>query len=116
MRRVLESTNAAEDQDHIRMTVDCNPQVADRIAFILGHGEDPRRAPVRMVKGLELAGEELLVMPCNTAHQFLPDLLAVTSVPILDLPMQVAREAADLGVRRAGILSTSWHVGHRDVR
>ena len=107
MRCVLEATDAATDQEHIRLIVDSNPQVPDRSDFILAHGPDPRPDLLAMARGLERAGAELLVMPCNTAHYFLTDLQAAVAIPIVDWPVEVARAASALGVRRAGILATS---------
>jgi len=107
MRRVLEITQADSDQEHIRLIVDSNPQVPDRTDFILARGQDPRPALIAMAQGLEGAGADFLVMPCNTAHYFLSDLQASVGVPIVDWPVEVARAASVLGVRRTGVLATT---------
>ncbi len=107
MRRIQDATAAVTDQDHIRMIVDCNPQVPDRTDFILGNGPDPRPFLLNMVRGLERAGAELLVMPCNTAHYFLAELKSAANVPIVDWTLETASAVSLLGVRRAGVLATS---------
>ena len=54
----------------MRLLVDQNPKVPDRQAARAGKGEDPGPAMAAMAKGLEQAGADFLVMPCNMAHAF----------------------------------------------
>ncbi len=75
MRRVIQATPASDDQDHIRMIVDCNPKVPSRMKAILeGTGEDPAPYLVIMAKDLAAWGADFLAIACNTAHLYLgPD-------------------------------------------
>jgi aspartate racemase len=36
----IKNTEAARDQDHLRVIVDNNPTIPERIPALLGHGED----------------------------------------------------------------------------
>lgn len=86
MRRVIRATPARDDADHIRMIVDNNPKVPSRIkALIDGTGEDPGPMLAAMARGLEAAGADFLVIPCNTAHHYLPVIRAAVSIPVLDM-------------------------------
>ena len=38
---IIKNTEAARDQDHLRVIVDNNPKIPERIPAILGQGEDP---------------------------------------------------------------------------
>lgn len=38
---IIKNTEAARDQDHLRVMVDNNPKIPERIPALLGHGEDP---------------------------------------------------------------------------
>ena len=59
------------------------------------------------VKKLSSIGADVLVMPCNTAHYFLPRLQALTSTPFLSMPEAAARAcSARFPGKRAGILAT----------
>lgn len=86
MRRVLKTTVAEDDADHLRLLVDNNPKVPSRIrALIDGTGEDPSPTLVTMARGLVSAGADLLVIPCNTAHWYWPAVQAAVNVPVLDV-------------------------------
>ena len=70
MSSVIAMTPADKDQEHIRMIVDHNPGVPDRQAAVRGDRSAVSRELTRMALGLEAAGADFLVMPCNTAHIF----------------------------------------------
>lgn len=107
MSKVLSMTPAEKDQDHVRMLVDQNPAIPDR--KVKG---DAQRAAVEavlaeMALGLEAAGADFLVMPCNTAHAFLSATLQQTSIPfvhIVNETVQAIREA-EPAARSVGLLA-----------
>lgn len=109
MRRVIRGTPAQDDCDHIRMIVDNNPKVPPRLPAILADGESPAPALASMARGLETAGADFLVMPCNTAHYFLPDIRAGVTIPVLDMiGLAVAKlEQSTTPIRTLGVLCTS---------
>ena len=104
--RVLKATPAAGDQDHLRLIIDNNPWVPDRNAAIAGTGPSAGPALAEMARGLERAGAEFLVMPCNAAHAFQADIEAATSLPFVSLIAETVREAARVapGAKRVAIL------------
>jgi aspartate racemase len=108
MRRIIRSTPAADDADHIRMLVDNNPKVPSRIkALIEGTGDDPGPVLVAMARGLETAGADFLAIACNTAHYYLPLLRAAVSIPILDMiGLTIARVQALGPARQVGLLAS----------
>lgn len=98
MTKVIEATPSAEEADHIRMLVDCNPQVPDRTAAILAGATSPGPVLAGMARGLVSCGAELLAMPCNTAHAFLDDITAAVDVPVLDMIEMTVEAARAVGV------------------
>jgi len=107
MQRVIERTDVADDQDHVPLLVDSNPQVPSRVkALVEGTGADPAPVLVAMARGLEAAGAEALAMPCNTAHHFAPAISAAVGIPFLDMVALSAEHMAGLGARRVGILAS----------
>ena len=66
--KILAATDAARDQDHLHLIVDCNPKVPNRNEAVDGTGPSPAPALVAMARRLEAAGADFLVMACNTAH------------------------------------------------
>jgi aspartate racemase len=99
------ATTASRDQDHLHVLVDSDPAIPDRTAFLLGSGEDPRPAIIRAARRLEEAGATYLVMPCNTANAFAPDVAAAVSVPLLPWIDFAAAAALRLG-GRVGLIAT----------
>lgn len=91
-RKIVESTHAASDRDHIRVYIDSNPRIPDRTAAILSGGEDPVPEMLSALHSLEKCGADCVIMPCNTAHYFLPRLRAETALPILDMPAITAEQ------------------------
>jgi aspartate racemase len=85
-RRLIAATPARDDADHIRVLVDNNPKIPSRIAALIeGGGEDPAPVLIVMAKRLEKQGADFLVIPCNTAHYYLPAIAKAISIPLLDM-------------------------------
>jgi aspartate racemase len=105
MSRVLDLTPAASDQDHLRLIVDNNGGVLDRNAAVGGAGPSPAPVLVAMARGLERAGAEMLVMPCNTAHAFAGAIRAASDLPFVDLIEAASDEAMAHRASRVGVLA-----------
>ncbi|MDH3983122.1 MAG: amino acid racemase, partial [Gammaproteobacteria bacterium] len=68
---------------------------------LLANGEDPGPAMAAMAKGLQDAGADFLVMPCNTAHAFARDIRDAVSIPlisIIDVTVDACRDKGAVGV------------------
>ena len=83
--KIVSMTDADSDRDHIRVIIDSNSSVPDRTEAILHGGEDPVPEMLTSLRNLEKCGAECVVMPCNTAHWFLPRLQSETQLPILNM-------------------------------
>jgi aspartate racemase len=112
MRKVVQLTKAACDQDHIKMLVEQNPQIPDRTANLLAGGEDPTIALLATGKRLEAGGADVIVIPCNTAHAFVEKIQPHLNVPILNMLSEVKTHIQHSlpGVSRVGLLATSGTV------
>ena len=101
MAKVIAATSAETDQDHARMLVDHNPKVPNRQTALLGDGEDPGPALAAMARGLQDAGADFLVIPCNTAHAFADAIRGAVSIPlisIIDVTVDACRDKGAVGV------------------
>jgi aspartate racemase len=110
MQRIIASTPANDDADHIHMLVDNNPKVPSRIkALIEKTGPSPLPVLEAMARRLESQGADFLAMPCNTAHHFYPELASAVEIPVLNImQLAVAHIAAQQpAVRRVGMLASS---------
>lgn len=106
--KIVRATPARRDQDHIRIIVDCNPDIPDRAAALAGRGPDPVPALVATARNLERAGAELLLIACNTAHCYYDAIASTVGVPVLHIMEEVAAaiRARHPRLRRVGLLAT----------
>ena len=105
--KIVSMTMADSDRDHIRVIIDSNSAIPDRTAAILSGGADPVPEMTSALRNLENCGAECIIMPCNTAHRFLPRLQMETNLPILNMPQIAAQRCAALFPgKRAAVLAT----------
>jgi aspartate racemase len=95
-------TPVEQEQDHLRVLVDINPQVPDR------NTPGTLAGPVlaEMAGALRGAGAQVLAMPCNTAHAYASLIQRASGLPLVDLIETGAQAAAASGAARAGVLGT----------
>lgn len=106
-RKIVSLTKASCDNDHIRVYIDSNPAIADRTAAILNGGADPVPEMLSALRNLEKCGADCIIMPCNTAHYFLPRLQVLTDKPFISMLEATARSCAEkFPNKRAAILAT----------
>lgn len=106
MKKIIEHTDAKDDQHHIHIYVDCNVDIPDRTQAILHHGESPVAEIVKSGKKLTEMGADVLVMPCHTGHYFYPEIIRHLDIPMLDITKETAKYLKKKGIKRAGILAT----------
>ncbi|MFE1752415.1 aspartate/glutamate racemase family protein [Streptomyces anandii] len=95
--KLVERTPVTRDQDHLRVAIWADPTVPDRVGPVLGTGgADPYPAMLTGARQLRALGTTLAVMPCHTAHAFLPDLARDSGLRFLDM---VAETVGELGRR-----------------
>lgn len=88
--KIVRTTPASCDQEHLRIIVDSIPQIPDRTAAILGQGEDPGPILEAAARRLEAWGAELIVIPCNTAHYYHDRVTAAVRIPVLNIMDETA--------------------------
>lgn len=84
-RKIIDSTDADKDQQHLHIIIDNNTKIPDRTAYILGKGEDPRPELVRSMVKLETMGADYIAIPCNTAHYFYDDIVKYSKTKLLNM-------------------------------
>jgi len=110
--RVVRATPVTCDQDHLRILIDNNPLLPDRTAAIASG----QTAPVveglaAMAQGLVQAGAQVLAVPCNTAHYFLPQIQDAVDALVVDMIAEACVEMAQAGAKCVGLLGTTATVG-----
>ena len=106
-RKIVLLTKASCDNDHIRVFIDSNSHIQDRTGAILNGGESPVAEMTSALRNLEKCGADCIIMPCNTAHYFLPELQRKTQVPFISMLQATAKTCAEqFPGKRAAILAT----------
>lgn len=112
MEKIIKSTPAIKDQDHVEMLVEHHPQTPDRTAHLLHGGEDPLIPLYTCAKRLEDQGADFIVIPCNTAHAFVNRIQPHLQIPIVSMIEAVADhiEQSSPDTQTVGLMATSGTV------
>ncbi|MEV0972962.1 aspartate/glutamate racemase family protein [Microtetraspora glauca] len=105
--KLVEETAATCDQGHVPIVIWGDPRVPDRSLSLLGGGEDPTPHLRRGIEALKRAGCEVLAVPCNTAHAFVPRLADEAGLELVSIIEVTADALAADGVGAAGVLATT---------
>ena len=107
MQKIIEATDAREDQEHIHILVDNNTAIPDRTAAILGQGPSPVPELLKSAERLTDQGADFLIMGCNTAHFFLPLMLPALRIPAISMIDATAEYCRQQGCRQVGLLASA---------
>ena len=114
LAKITKFTRASADADHIRVYIDSNPAIPDRTAALLHGGNDPVPEMTAALRNLEKCGADCIIMPCNTAHAFLPRLEELTNIPFLNMIEITAKRCSMLYPgKTACLLSTTGTISAR---
>lgn len=94
LRKLIEATPAAGDEDHIPVVVYSVPQIPARPPAITAGGETPLPALLEGIRTLRHAGAVAIAIPCNTAHYWYEDMLRAGGVPIVHIADAALTELA----------------------
>ena len=108
--KIVGHTKAACDQEHLHVVIDSNTNIPDRTAALLHGGADPLLELTGSARRLEAMGADVLIMPCNTAHNYYDGISAAVSVPVLHMVRLTAQALVERGVKKAGLLATDGTV------
>lgn len=105
--KIVLNTRADSDQDHPRTIIDSNTRIPDRTKNILSDGESPTLELIESARCLERAGADFLIMPCNTAHYFMDEVLKEVTLPFINMIKETVKTVKkDFEGTRVGLLST----------
>lgn len=107
--KIVRSTPARKDQDHLRIVIDNNPNVPDRTSAIIGDGESPVPVVVEGCNVLEKAGADFIIIPCVSAHFFLSEIQGRIHLPILSIFDAVSEtiKRDHSAIKTVGLLGTT---------
>jgi aspartate racemase len=108
-QKILRATPAKNDQEHLRIIIDCNSKVPSRDAALFRQGEDPLPHLKESACLLQNAGAELIAIPCNAAHYWHEQVQSSVRVPVLHIMQAAVDYLVDHFPRagRVGLLATN---------
>lgn len=107
MQKIILATDAREDQEHIPILVDNNTNIPDRTAAILGRGASPVPELLKSADRLTNEGADFLIMGCNTAHYFLPEMLPHLQIPVISMIDAAADYCQQQRFHKVGLLASA---------
>lgn len=91
--RIIEKTKANCDQEHLDMVILNHASMPDRTSAILSGNYEPFLSNVKKdLLTLETLGVDNIAIPCNTSHFFMPQMLEMTNIPIINMVEETAIE------------------------
>jgi len=107
MRRIIEMTNAATDQDNIEMVIYNTPSIPDRTSYILGKSdESPLPKIIELANNLERQNVDYIAIPCITAHFFHKDIAKSVYVKVSNGIEEAGEYLNERGINKVGIMAT----------
>src|SRR4051812_1836821 len=85
LRKLIEETPAARDEEHLPVIAWSVPQIPDRPPAITGNGESPLPALLDGIRTLKQAGAVAIAIPCNTAHYWYSEMVRDGGLPIIHI-------------------------------
>lgn len=113
IRLLLDTTGAERECDHFRIVVDSNPKIPSRTRAYLFGEADPAPMMIESALNLIRAGADFIVLPCNSAHFFLPKVLESVDVSVIDMIGATAEVIINKNWKKVGVIAGEVTVGAR---
>ena len=103
-RYLLDATPVRKDWEHVHIIIDNNPKTPSRTRAFLYEEASP--VPMMRESALRLmnAGADLLTLPCNSAHYFMPEVLKDIDAPFVNMVDETAKVIQQEGYGKGGLL------------
>jgi aspartate racemase len=102
---ILDNTPAQKDWDHLHIIIDNNPKIPSRTRAFLFDEEDPVPMMIRSAISLQEAGADFVVLPCNSAHYFLPRVREKVDAPFIDMVDQTCEAIVSQQAKVVGLIA-----------
>ncbi len=107
MRRIIEMTDAATDQENIEMVIYNVPSIPDRTGYILDNSkESPLPKIIDLANDLERQNVDYIAVPCITAHYFHKDIAKSVYVPVSNGIREAGEYLSERSIKKVGIMAT----------
>ena len=105
---LLTLTPAEKDWDHLRIIIDSNPHIPSRSRHLLYAEASPFEGMLETCKKLQQYPVDMIVVPCNSASIFVPQLQEQLHIPVCNILKITADRLADdyPDARRVAVLGS----------
>ncbi len=103
-KKVLDVTPAKKDWDHIHTVIDNNVEIPSRTRAIMYNEASPTPGIIESIGRLAAFGADLVVLPCNSAHYFYPEVEGHIEIPWLNMLEAVAATVRKQGLKKTLVL------------
>ena len=80
---ILNLTDADKDWDHVHLVIDNNTKIPSRTRALLFGEKSPYDCMLESCEKLENYPVDIIVIPCNSAQNWIPDLQKKIKTPIM---------------------------------
>ncbi len=108
--KVIESTDAHKDQDHINIVILNHATLPDRTETILSGEDGPFLDGIKKdIALLEKAGVANIAIPCNTSHYFYDKIQEKTNIHVINMVEETIKEITEKygSNAKVGIMATN---------
>ena len=109
-QRLTAATAAGCDQEHLHVIIDSNSKIPDRTESIRDRSSATLDAIVVSARRLQVMGAQILVMPCNSAHFWYPQISIRIDIPLINMIEEIFKSIDGSGLARVGLLATTGTV------
>lgn len=84
-RRIISSIKVSRENQYPHIVINSNPKIPSRTRAFLFNETSPVKGMIREAKVLENTGVDYILIPCNSAHYFLPEVKKSVKTEIVDM-------------------------------
>lgn len=104
-KSLLDAMPATRESDLFHVIIDSNPKIPSRTRAFLFNETSPVPDMIAAARRLLDAGTNILTLPCNSAHYFLPEIERKLGVKFMNIIEETSRYVLKQGYGKIGILA-----------
>lgn len=98
-RKILISTPAKKDWEHLRILIDNNVKIPSRTRAVLYNEPSPAPGMIKSINNLASIGADFVAVPCNSAHYFCDDVAPFIKISWLNIIEITSKRLIKIGCR-----------------
>ena len=104
-QKLLDLTPVKKEWDYYHTIIDSNPRIPSRTRAFLFNEASPVPEMIRSAERLIKSGADILTLPCNSAHYFLPEVEKVLNVKFINMIDATVGKIVEMKFKKVGIIA-----------